>query len=267
MTGDDRALDPFVNRPGDAAVVIDFDGTLAPIVSDPAAAEPIDGAGEALVALAGRFGLVAVMSGRPVEFLRPLLPSEVVLSGLYGLEVVRDGRRYDHPGAGAWREVVSDVARVSADRGPAGVVVEPKGISLTLHYRGRPEIGPAVADWARGQAARSGLVMRTAKMSIELHPPIAADKGTALETLADGLDAVCYLGDDEGDLPAYDALDRLAAEGVHALRVAVAGAETPAAVLDRADLVLDGPPAVLSFLRRLADPAARGSSGQPPAAS
>jgi trehalose 6-phosphate phosphatase len=258
------AVAPFVERPADAAVLVDFDGTLSPIVTDPAAARPIEGAAEVLTALAARFGLVAVVSGRPTDFLRGLVPPEVVLCGLYGLEVVRGGRRTDHPGAGAWREVIEDVARTSAARGPAGMVVEPKGLSLTLHYRSRPELAGEVAAWAAQQAARSGLVARPAKMSVELHPPIAADKGTAVEALADGLGAVCYIGDDQGDLPAYDALDRLAARGVRPLRVAVASAEAPSDLLARADLVLDGPPAVLAFLRRLAQP---DTSGQPAAAS
>jgi trehalose 6-phosphate phosphatase len=64
--------------------------------------------------------------------------------------------------------------------------------------------------------------------------------------------AVAYVGDDRGDLPAYDALDRLASRGAATLRVAVAGAETPAELVDRADLVLDGPAAVVDLLRRLA---------------
>jgi trehalose 6-phosphate phosphatase len=246
------ALAPFVDHPADAAVVLDFDGTLSPIVADPADARAVEGAADALVDLAGRFGLVAVMSGRPVAFLRSRLPDVVVVSGLYGLEVVRDGQQSDHAEAGAWREVVADVARSSAERGPAGVVVEPKGLSLTLHYRTSPEIGPAVIEWARQQAARSGLEVRAAKMSVELHPPIAADKGTALEGLVDGLGAVCFVGDDRGDLPAYDALDRLASRGVHSLRVAVASAEAPSELVERADLLLDGPPAVVAFLRRLA---------------
>ncbi len=246
------ALAPFVDHPAGAAVVLDFDGTLSPIVADPADARAVEGAADALVDLAGRFGLVAVMSGRPVAFLRSRLPEGIVVSGLYGLEVVRDGQQSDHAEAGAWREVVADVARSSAERGPAGMVVEPKGLSLTLHYRTSPEIGPAVIEWARQQAARSGLEVRAAKMSVELHPPIAADKGTALEGLVDGLGAVCFVGDDRGDLPAYDALDRLASRGVHSLRVAVASTEAPSELLERADLVLDGPPAVVTFLRRLA---------------
>jgi trehalose 6-phosphate phosphatase len=250
----DAALAPLLARPGEAAVVVDFDGTLAPIVDDPAAARPAPGATDALAALAGRYGLVAVMSGRPVAFLRPLLPATIVISGLYGLEIVRDGSVADHPEAARWRPVVADVARTSQADGPPGVDVEPKGLSLTLHYRRRPDLADEVAAWAETQAAASGLEVRAAKMSVELHPPIPADKGTALEALVTGLTAVAYVGDDRGDLPAYDALDRLAAadEGTHTLRAAVASAEAPPELLARADLVLDGPAAVVDLLRRLA---------------
>ena len=247
-----EALAPFADGASEAAVVLDFDGTLSPIVEDPASARPLDGVADVLAALTRRFGLVGVISGRPVDFLVPLLPDGVVLSGLYGLEVVRDGRRTDHPGAGAWREVVADVAGSSADRGPDGMVVESKGLSLTLHYRTRPDIAAAVAEWARQQGARSGLEVRPAKMSVELHPPLPADKGTALEQLVAGLTAVCFIGDDRGDLPAYDALDRLEDRGVQGLRVAVASDEAPAELVERADLVVDGPAGVLDLLTRLA---------------
>ncbi|HET6949536.1 MAG TPA: trehalose-phosphatase [Acidimicrobiales bacterium] len=251
MTSPPDLLAPFRARPERAAVVTDFDGTLSPIVDDPAAARPVAGAAEALGALVGSYGLVAVMSGRPVEFLVGRLPGGVVLSGLYGLEVVRDGVRTDHAGAGAWRTVVDDVVRASVDGGPAGMHVESKGLSLTLHFRTRPDLEPAVLDWARAQAARSGLEVRRAKMSIELHPPLAADKGTALEALTAGLAAVCFVGDDRGDLPAYDALDRLAASGVTAVRVGVASSEVPDELVARSDLMLDGPPAVVELLRSL----------------
>lgn len=233
-------------------MLLDFDGTLSPIVADPAAARPLPGAIPALQELAGRYALVGVLSGRPVEFLTALLPPEIVVSGLYGLEVVRDGVRVDHPYAGAWREVIEDVARASASRGPTGMQVEPKGLSLTLHFRAHPELADAVHDWALTQAWRSGLEVRPARMSIELHPPIATDKGTALEALCEGLDAVCYVGDDVGDLPAFDALDRMAEAGTaHTVRVAVSSDEAPPELLDRADLVLEGPDEVLGFLRSL----------------
>jgi trehalose 6-phosphate phosphatase len=245
-------LAPFIERPGEAAILLDFDGTLAPIVDEPAEARPLAGARDVLAALARRFALVAVVSGRPASFLEPFLPPGVVISGLYGLESVRDGRHEDHPGAGVWRPVVTDVARRSQDRGPAGMAVEPKGLSLTLHYREHPELEPAVVDWAAGQAARSGLVTRRARMSVELHPPIAVDKGTTVESLVSGVDAACFVGDDRGDLTAFDALDRLEARGMDVLRVAVASPEAPGDLIERADLVVDGPEEVLGLLGRLA---------------
>ena len=252
------ALAALVARPEGSAVVLDFDGTLSPIVTDPAEARPGDGAVEVLAALVARYALVAVVTGRPVDFLAPLVPEGVVLSGLYGLEVMRGDQRTDPVRADVWREVVAHVARRSADHGPEGMVVEPKGLSLTLHYRAHPESGAAVAEWARQQSARSGLVARPAKMSVELHPPIDSDKGTALEQLVEGLSAVVYAGDDQGDLPAFDALDRLAARGVDTVRVAVASAEVPPELVDRADVVVADPAALVELLHTLVAPADAG---------
>jgi trehalose 6-phosphate phosphatase len=230
---------------------LDFDGTLSPIVDDPESARPLPGVAEALARLRERYELVGVLSGRTVEFLQEVLPAGLVLAGLYGLEVVSNGGRRDHPYAGAWREVIDDVAKCSASLGPQGMVVEPKGLSLTLHYRSHPDLADDVNSWAKRQAARSGLVVRPARMSVELHPPIDADKGTALEMIAQELEAVCYIGDDVGDLPAFDALDHLAQTGVHTLKVAVASDESPIALLERADLVVDGPAGVLALLHEL----------------
>lgn len=236
-----------------SAIFLDFDGTVAPIVDDPEAARPMEGVTQVLGRLVDHFGLVAVLSGRPVTFLVQWLPPEIHVSGLYGIESSVGGVRKDDPQAGAWREVVRDVASVSAGRGPAGMKVENKGLSLTLHYRTRPELAEAVEGWARGQAARSGLLVRPAKMSVELHPPIAIDKGTTLVKLCHEAEvrAACYLGDDVGDLPAFDALDRLADEGLHTVRVAVTGAETPPALTDRADVTVEGPAGAVALLRSL----------------
>jgi trehalose 6-phosphate phosphatase len=98
---------------------------------------------------------------------------------------------------------------------------------------------------------RSGLVARPAKMSVELHPPIDADKGTALHEHADGLTAVCFIGDDVADLPAFDELDRLAETGVYVVRVAVEGVETPDELCERADVRVGGPHEVLELLASL----------------
>jgi trehalose 6-phosphate phosphatase len=247
----DDLFAPLRAEPQHAGVLSDFDGTLAPIVDDPASAAPLDGVGDLLGSLAERYALVALLSGRPVAFLQPHVPRSVVLSGLYGLEVVEHGRRTDHPSAAAWREVVDDVVAVARVDGPEGMRVEPKGFSLTLHFRGRPDVEPAVRAWAEQQAARSGLVLRSARMSFELHPPIEADKGTALRDLIGGLHAVCFIGDDYGDLPAFDQLDVLQTSGVSTVRAAVRSNESPAELLERADIVVDGPAGAAGLLRAL----------------
>jgi trehalose 6-phosphate phosphatase len=236
-----RVIDQIHDDPDHAGILSDFDGTLSPIVDEPASARPLDGVPALLDELAGRYRVVAVLSGRPVSFLQEHLPASLLLSGLYGLEVVRDGTREDHPSGGMWREVIDDVAATSRANGPAGMKVESKGLSLTLHFRGHGELEPQVRQLAERQAARSGLSVRPARMSYELHPPIEADKGTALRELAAGLRAVCFLGDDLGDLPAFAELDRLRDEGVATLRVAVRSDEAPAALLEAADVVVDGP--------------------------
>jgi trehalose 6-phosphate phosphatase len=237
--------------PAHAGILTDFDGTLSPIVDEPDAARPLDGVPALLEELAHRYAVVAVLSGRPVTFLQQWLPPSLLLSGLYGLEVVRDGVRNDHPSGGMWREVVDDVATVSRATGPREMRVENKGLSLTLHYRGHPELEATVRELAERQAARSGLSIRPARMSFELHPPIPADKGTAVRDLADGLAAVCFLGDDVGDMPAFAELERLANEGVATVRVAVRSEEAPDELLEAADVVVDGPEGARDLLADL----------------
>jgi trehalose 6-phosphate phosphatase len=249
-------LAPFVERPGRAALLLDFDGTLSPIVDVPAEARLLPGAYEVLEVLAAQLAVVAVVSGRPASFLEPLLPPGVVISGIYGLETVRDGVRSDYSGAPGWRDAVAEAARRAKENGPVGMAVEPKGLSLTLHYREHPGLGPAVREWAMAETQRSGLVMRRARMSFELHPPVAVNKGTAVQGLVTGVEAVCFVGDDRGDLPAFDILDQLEGRGVEVLRVAVDSPEAPGDLIERADLVVDGPRAVLDLLRQLASGAA-----------
>ncbi len=241
-------------EPGRAGLFCDFDGTLAPIVEDPAASSPLPGAPDVLEALAASLGRVAVVSGRPARFLAAHLGGRgVELWGLYGLERVdAGGAVVTDPEAEGWRPVLDAAAEAAAAELPAGVMVEPKGLSLTLHYRRAPEAQARVGAWARRQAAATGLAVHPAKMSWELRLPLERDKGTVVRAASVGLGAVAFVGDDVGDLGAFDALDDLAAAGCHTVAVAVASAEAPTALLERADLVVAGPPAALELLRSLA---------------
>ncbi len=248
-----QALAPLLVDPARSALLFDFDGTLAPIVDDPDDARPAPGVVELLDELSGRFGVVGAVSGRPVDFLEAHLPAAMVLSGLYGLEWSRGGeRRAGSDDAEQWRPVVADAAARAEAAGIDGVRVEAKGLSVTLHYRNRPGSGPQVEALARELASDTGLADRAAKMSVELHPPVAADKGLAVRELAQGAGAVLYVGDDVGDLPAYEALAELRAGGTPAVAVAVATAELPEQVRAVADLVVAGADGVVELLRSLA---------------
>jgi trehalose 6-phosphate phosphatase len=248
-------------RRAGSVVITDFDGTLAPIVADPAASRPLDEAVELLHRLAGVYGRVAVVSGRPAAFLLDRLAAgggaggdnrdRLVISGLYGLEFVRDGRIEVHPDAEPWRVAVTAAARAAREQAPAGVGVEPKGLSVALHVRTAPEHAAWVESWVTSHAAVSGLAVHPARMSWELRAPVRRDKGTVVTELAEGLSAACFMGDDVGDLPAFDALDRLDAAGVAVLKVGVRSEEAPVELLERADVVVDGPAGVVDLLRRL----------------
>ncbi|HLI15489.1 MAG TPA: trehalose-phosphatase [Acidimicrobiales bacterium] len=242
-------------------IVTDFDGTLAPIVDDPQRARPLPGAPDLLAALAARFRTVAVVSGRPARFLAERLelderPSRLVVFGLYGLE------RADPGGVGMhaedlarWRDALARASAAARRQLPVDVLVEDKGLGLTLHWRRAPGARRRVLEVAEALARDAGLALREAKAAIELGPPGAPGKGDVVGRLVAGATGACVLGDDLGDLAAFDALDAVAAAGGWTCKVAVAGPEAPPALLEAADLRLDGPPAALAFLRAVLEAA------------
>lgn len=243
-------LDSFGWAPTRAGLFLDFDGVLADITAEPNAAEIRPGLAALLVELSRRLGRVAVISGRPVSYLDAMVPVDVDVVGLYGLEWRRGGVLHTVPEAEPYRSTVRElVADATSTFGPA--VVEAKGLSMTLHYRSDESLASPMRAWVAEQAERSGMEQRPAKRSFELHPPIRRDKGTALIELAGGLDPVAYVGDDLGDLPAFDGLDELATRGVATIRVAVDSAEAPPVLRSRADIVVDGPVGAEALLRRI----------------
>jgi trehalose 6-phosphate phosphatase len=256
MPGDVPApLEPLRDRPAESALFLDFDGTLAPIVADPAGARPLPGVPAALERLAGRFSLVAVVSGRPVTYLAAALgPLEgVTVIGLYGMETAGpggEGRLV--PEAERWRPVVTEVTARALQGCPAGAGVEPKGLTVALHWRNRPDAQAWATAFARAEAAETGLIVQPGRMALELRPPIDTDKGTVVRRLGRGHAAVACFGDDLGDLPAFEALTTLAAGGAAVARVAVVDGETPPEVAAAADVVVEGTEGALRLLTVLA---------------
>ncbi len=238
------------------AVLTDFDGTLSAVVVDPEDARPIPGAAATLEDLARRAHTVAVVSGRPLDFLEAHFGPAVTLSGLYGLQTRTAGVRGQHPDAERWRSVV-DATVVAAHRElPDDVGVEPKGLAVTLHYRSAPRRQAEVEAWAQCRSRATGLRVADSRRSVELNPPIEADKGTVVAALASqpGVRHACFLGDDRADLDAFAALDELRSAGLDTRSVAVRSSETPPEVLTGADEVVDGPQAAVALLQALLDP-------------
>ncbi len=255
-------LAPLLTDPAATAVLTDFDGTLSPIVKDPYEARPIDGAGGVMADLARRFGEVAVISGRSVSFLEEHLivgspaaaDHRVRLVGLYGLEQSwGDGQITVEPAAEEWKHVI-DAAVLGLQRGaPDGILIEPKGLAVTVHWRRAPAAEGWVAGAVAAEVARSGLRAHPGRMSVELRPPIDVDKGTVVRALAEGFSAACYFGDDLGDLPAFSALADLRSEGRDTVAVAVLDPESDPRVAAAADLTLAGQREALDVLAWLAE--------------
>ena len=265
MSSSDDLLAALRSEPSRAGIFCDFDGTLAPIVDDPADSRPVEGAVDVLAALARVYARVGVVSGRPAGFLlehlgpdpdarRDLTHAEhgsLLLAGLYGLEVVRDGEVVASDDARRWGPVLEEAIARLEDEAPEGMAVEGKGFTVVLHFRTRPELAEEARALADREAERSELVVDEGRQSFELRPPLPTSKGTVVAEAAAALAAACFLGDDYGDLTAFDALDELAESGATTLRVGVRSDEAPDELLQRADVVVDGPEEVVALLRSL----------------
>ena len=224
--------------PERAAILLDVDGTLAPIVPRPEDAHVPPETQAELERLAGRYALVACVSGRASADAAATVGVErLVYVGTHGLEL--------EPEAERWAAELHEFA--------AGVPwpAEDKGLSVSFHYRGALDESAARAELEGVAAAarEAGLHARFGRKVLELLPPIEANKGTAIRRLLGEreLRRALYAGDDTTDLDAFAALDGLEL----AVRVTVASAEGPPELRAAADLVVAGPAALLDLMRTL----------------
>jgi len=226
------------DAPERAALLLDVDGTLAPIVPRPEDARVPPETRTELERLASRYALVACVSGRTSADARRIVGVErLVYVGTHGLEL--------EPEAERWAAVLREFA--------AGVPwpVEDKGLTVSFHYRRSPdeEAARAELEEVAERAREAGLRARFGRKVLELLPPLDANKGTAIRRLLDerGLRRALYAGDDTTDLDAFRALDDLEV----AVRVAVASTEGPPELRAAADLVVATPAELVDLLRDL----------------
>jgi len=232
------ALALLRDEPGRAAILLDIDGTLAPIVSRPEDATVPDETREVLRRLVGRYALVGAVTGRPGPLGREMVSvAGLRVVGNHGLELADD--------ADGWRD------RLRAFRDSVDWPVEDKGLALSYHFRNHPDEQAARAELelVAARARHEGLRARFGRMVLEVLPPLDVDKGTAVRALLAqaGLARALFAGDDTTDLDAFRVVEELEV----GVKVAVGSAEGPPELRAQADLVVEGPPGLVELLRTL----------------
>jgi trehalose 6-phosphate phosphatase len=232
----------FRSEPRRAAVLLDVDGTLAPIVERPEDAIVPDETRKEVERLAGRYALVACISGRPAADARRIVGLDnVEYVGVHGLE--------SHPGVPEYSPQLEKL--IETVDWPWRVETK-AGVTAAFHYREvEDEEAREAVERVVQTAEELGLAAQRGRKVVEVRPPIDVDKGTATRALlADrGLDRALYAGDDTTDLDAFRGLDEAALDV--AVKVAVGSPEMNPRLLTEADFVVDGPGELLFLLRTL----------------
>jgi trehalose 6-phosphate phosphatase len=257
-----EALEPLLAAKARSAVLLDVDGTLAPIVrhaEDAAVPEPTR---TVLIRVAREYGCVACVSGRQaVEARRIVALGSIAYLGNHGIELLRAGGTQVEVEreAAAWQRRVHQFAEraLSGDLRKLRVRFEDKNAIVAFHWRGTPDEDAAeiAIRGVASQAEEAGLATHWGRKVLEVRPPIAMDKGRGIHWLlrdAD-LDAAIYVGDDRTDVDGFRGLRELVEQGrmEHAVAVGVRSDETPGELESAADVLVDGPRGVRQLLEAL----------------
>ncbi len=258
----------FVAAAAGAVVGLDFDGVLSPIVDDPTEAHIHPDAGAVLADVAGVVSTVAVITGRPARQALALGRLDEVADALTGSG--KDLRLFGQYGFERWS---SGQRRIVSPRPPQGLAtflgrlpgvlrrhdagdafIEEKGLAVAVHTRRLDDPRGAferLLPVLEELAGELGLKVEPGRHVIEVRSP-GMDKGRVVRALVEELDAGAFLfaGDDLGDLPAFEAVAELREAGMPTLLV-YSRSEEQDALLDRADVVVDGPDGVLALLSRI----------------
>jgi trehalose 6-phosphate phosphatase len=258
-----EALAPLRANPARAAILLDIDGTLAPIVQHAADAHVPEGTRQLLIAIARRYGVVACVSGRQASEARAMVSiGTISYIGSHGAEVLRAGWTESvlDPNVQDWSRRIHEFGRETdtADLRKLRVRLEDKGAIVAFHWRGAPdeEAAKSAVDAVAARAQAAGLRTHWGRKVLEVRPPVRIDKGLGVTGLLEDVDVdfALYAGDDATDLDAFRALARMAQEHrlERAICVGVRSDEGPSAIGEEADVIVDGPAGVQELLRILA---------------
>jgi len=231
-------------------ILSDIDGTLAPIVPDPAAAAVSPRTRRLLEALIARGVKVALVSGRDVEAARRIVGIQTAAyAGNHGLHIYLGGttettEEVQHYLSQA-RTVLAQIKTVPCP----GVTIEDKGPVIAFHYRNAgDEASAREAIFAAIRSARSAgqFSVYEGRKVIELRPPLEINKGTAIVHLAErlGIRSAIALGDDMTDMDMFKGIAQLRKKGIAAATIAVWSEEAPPELLRATDYYVVGVPGV-----------------------
>jgi trehalose 6-phosphate phosphatase len=258
-----EALEPMRADPARAAVLLDIDGTLAPITRHADDAHVPEPTRVQLIAVAKRYGLVGCISGRQSATARRMVSlGSIAYVGNHGAELLPAGGTEVEidPEIASYEQAVRDFARdvFTVDLQRLRVRPEDKRAIAAFHWRGAPDedaAEAAVRDIAE-RAKAAGLATHWGRKVLEVRPPVAIDKGRGVRRLLSGRDlaAALYVGDDRTDLDAFAALRELVAAGElgACVCVGVRSDETLPELEEASDLLVEGPPGVRELLSLLA---------------
>lgn len=294
-----QRYDAVLAAAGRVVVGLDYDGTLSPIVADPAAAVIHPDAPDVLVGLAAQVRAVVVITGRPAAQAVELGGLDAVADRLSSASLLLVLGQYGHerwdsatrrvtspPPPEGLAALAAELPSLLAAHDAGAAFVEDKGLALAVHTRRLPDaqaaferLRPVLAE----AADRHGLHLEPGRMVLELRTP-GMNKGDALRAVAAELDAgaLVFAGDDLGDVEAFLAVAALRDTGPQGQGEAVpsgdggtslpggggtglsgdggiglpgllicSGSEEQTALVELADLVVNGPEGVLAFLRQL----------------
>ncbi len=257
-----EVLAPMRADPARAAVLLDIDGTLAPIVRHADDAHIPEPTRAQLIAVAKRYGLVGCISGRQAQVARRIVSlGSIAYVGNHGSELLPAGGGAVEidPEIAAHEPAVRAFARAvwTPELQRVRVRQEDKRAIAAFHWRGAPDEAAAehalrvIADRAESE----GLYIHWGRKVLEVRPPVEMNKARGVRRLLGGMDfaAGLYVGDDRTDIDAFDGLHALVEEGelAAAVCVGVRSDETPPELEQAADLLVDGPVGVRELLTAL----------------
>jgi trehalose 6-phosphate phosphatase len=261
-----EALAPMRADPAHSAILLDIDGTLAPIVRHAADAQVSETTRGLLIEIAQRYGTVACVSGRAAAVARRIVAiGSIAYVGNHGCERLAPGATEVvlDPEIAPWIAKIRAFADSIDTDALARLRVrkEDKGPIFGFHWRGAPDQDAALAAVreVETKARAENLEVHWGRKVLEVRPPLPIDKGRGVSSLLEaaagrvaGAGPVTrglYIGDDETDTDAFRGLREALGDG--ALCLGVRSDETPSELERQADLMVEGTAGVREVLRGL----------------